>query len=107
MHHTIASRPSRLRMLLWPQHSSATARSEPSEASQAPWAALPKATLTSVPPLRVLQVPTERLADRFAFHVGCPLVRGSKDAIQKFLQVGGSNKIGDLKTTLKGGHCVK
>jgi hypothetical protein len=44
---------------------------------------------------------------RFAFHVGCPLVRGSKDAVQKFLQVGGSNKIGDLKTTLKGGHCVK
>lgn len=45
-----------------------------------------------------MKVPNEpNKADRQAFHAGCPLVRGSKDAIQKFLQRGGSNDISDLR----------
>ena len=33
------------------------------------------------------------LASRYAFHGGCPLLRGAKDAIQKFVQAGGTNSL--------------
>ena len=48
-----------------------------------------------------MKVPGEEKADRFAFHAGCPLVRGYKDAIQKFLQRGGSNEVADLKREME------
>ena len=59
-----------------------------------------------------MKVPGERKADRHAFHAGCPLVRGSKDAIQKFLQHGGTNDVSDLRNHGRGragayGRCEK
>lgn len=43
-------------------------------------------------------------ANRHAFHAGCPLLQGSKDAIQKFLQRGGTNELSDLQHS---GHSRK